>query len=373
MERHWLEIRIVTANRMAIVRYMIRENLWLAYCVFFTAFPCAKAAADDIRSWTDVDGRVIEAKMLGLKVDKVRVLFNGKEVSIPLARLSEADREYAEEWVPGDEVSGDDPAPDEGGAEKKPPMAAGSSTFDGRELVTGGKINLYEYDYPEGYAAKLRKKYKSEDTGYRLAVAVPSGFDPSLPQKVFIAMAAGNNAEEVKAGNTAALNGFAGKGIEAGWVCVAYDSNLGASVQHNGAYERAIEKLKEVWPGFAGWTVSTGGISGGAKAAQTNACLLVSKEIPVRGVFLAGCNSAGNMTWARDAYGVSKSGVREIRVLMSTGKSDNLVSRGHVESVIKTLRNEGVKKVRDESFEGGHELNSEQFAVALEWFGQDDP
>lgn len=356
---------------------MTYKARWLSHGLLFAIFLGAAARAEDTRSWTDVDGRVIQAKMLRLDFDKVRVLFNGKEVSIPLSRLSAADRKYAEEWVPGDGTSGDtsggtpddSPEPAAGGGAK----AAGSSSFDGKELVTGGKINLYEYDYTEEYVANVKKKFKAEDTGYRIAVAVPSGFDPARPQKVFIAMAPGNNAGQVAAGNTAALRGFAGKGVEAGWVCVAYDSNLGLANVHNGAYVLAIEKLREVWPGFAGWTIATGGSSGGAKGSLSNACLLTSKEIPVRGVFLAGCNSAANMTWGCDTYKVRKADVREMRVFISTGKKDNLVSRGQVESVIATLREEGVRTIRDESFEGGHEMNREHFVQALEWFAQDTP
>ena len=46
--------------------------------------------------------------MLGLKNDSVRVLLKGKEIQIPMNRLSEEDRHYAQDWKPGDEEPEED-------------------------------------------------------------------------------------------------------------------------------------------------------------------------------------------------------------------------------------------------------------------------
>ena len=49
------------------------------------------------RTWTDVDGREIQAQIVGVKKDCVLLLFKGKEVAVPLERLSPEDRRYVEQ------------------------------------------------------------------------------------------------------------------------------------------------------------------------------------------------------------------------------------------------------------------------------------
>lgn len=337
--------------------------------MFFMMVAGTLCAEEAVRTWTDVQGRQIEAKLLGTETDKVRVLINGREVTIPLERLSEADRKYVEDSTQNGSKA--EPAAEQNKTAVAP---AGALTFDGKELKTGGAINIYEYEYPPEYRELLKKKFKCEETGYKIAVAVPSDFDPGKPQKVFIAMCPGNNEAEMKAGNTAAMQRlYARKAVDQGWVCIAYDSDRGMATKHDGAYEKALEKIIEVWPGFRGWTIATGGLSGGAKASLTNTCFLISKEVPVKGLFLTGCNNAGNLSAGRDMYKVSKAKLKDTQCLISTGRSDGLVKETHVEGVMKAIEDGGIKTIRDERFDGGHNLNHEHFVLALEWFGKATP
>lgn len=46
------------------------------------------------REWKDVDGRVIQAMLRGVKGERVMLLKEGREYVFPLSRLSERDREY---------------------------------------------------------------------------------------------------------------------------------------------------------------------------------------------------------------------------------------------------------------------------------------
>ncbi len=56
------------------------------------------SAALEMRVWTDVQDRTVEAEMTALKEDAVVFrLKDGSEVNFPIARLSEADRQYVEE------------------------------------------------------------------------------------------------------------------------------------------------------------------------------------------------------------------------------------------------------------------------------------
>ena len=349
--------------------------------IFVRIFLTGEAfAEEEMRVWTDVNGRKIEARLLDVGINEIRVILKGKEVRIPFVKLSEADRKYAEEWKanggePGGsgdaEEPGDSEEAEKGGDTAKP--GAGSASFGDKPLVTGGKVNVYEFDYDEETRSALVKNFKAEDTGYRIGVAAPVGFDPAKPQKVFIVMSPGNNAGQMTAGNIRSLGQFAQRGVDEGWVCIAYNSNLGLPTTHYAGYEQAVKKLLEIWPGMQGWTIATGGISGGAKGACINVNLLTARGLPVTGLFLQGCNSAENLSSTRDKFKVSKGDLRGVRCFVSTGKTDPLVSAGQVEGVIGTVKGEGIKTIRDERYDGGHDLNLDHLAMALEWFLASDP
>jgi hypothetical protein len=60
----------------------------------------ALAANGEMHRFTDVDGRKVEAEVVSAGESSIQVkLKNGKTAKMDLARLSEADQEYVEEWV----------------------------------------------------------------------------------------------------------------------------------------------------------------------------------------------------------------------------------------------------------------------------------
>jgi hypothetical protein len=68
--------------------------------------------AAEMRAWTDVQNRTIEARMLALEGDSVILeLKDGRKVPVPLAKLSAADAEFARgrETKPGDQPAADKP------------------------------------------------------------------------------------------------------------------------------------------------------------------------------------------------------------------------------------------------------------------------
>jgi hypothetical protein len=63
--------------------------------IYLTLFAAISQAAE-IRSWTDLQDRKIEARMLGLEGETVMLeLVDGRKIPYPLAKLSAADAEYA--------------------------------------------------------------------------------------------------------------------------------------------------------------------------------------------------------------------------------------------------------------------------------------
>ncbi len=71
---------------------------WLtAACCLLLAGPCAHA-----REWKSVDGRTIEAEMLGMEKDKVVVLLPTRQrVSLNIRNLSSQDHDWLEKWTQG--------------------------------------------------------------------------------------------------------------------------------------------------------------------------------------------------------------------------------------------------------------------------------
>ena len=83
------------------------------------------------RTWTDVKGRTIEAEIVRKDGDVVVVKKGGKEVRLPLKVLSDADKEYVEEW---EEENGE--------SEKEEEVKnTGEITLGGQTIEKGGKTN----------------------------------------------------------------------------------------------------------------------------------------------------------------------------------------------------------------------------------------
>jgi uncharacterized protein YkwD len=69
--------------------FLCQLGAWYVFC------PASEATSDNaVRAWKDVDGRVIQAILRGVKDDRVILLKEGREYVFPLSRLSERDREY---------------------------------------------------------------------------------------------------------------------------------------------------------------------------------------------------------------------------------------------------------------------------------------
>lgn len=304
------------------------------------------------RTWTDRDGRAMEAEIVAADDLQVTVNKGGKEFKIPLERLSDDDREYVEEWLGEQEDKGGDPG---GGA-------PGGLSFDGKPLVTGGKTNLFEFDYSPDQLKGVQK-LKSKDTGYKIAFALPADFDPAKPQKVFVVSTAVNNAQQGLAGNVGMM-GFFGKQCAAnGWVCLAYDTNLGRQ-NHDADMMAAFDKINAEWPQAKTWTFAVGGFSGGGKACFYPCAYLLKNDYRVAGAFLAGCNEDRSGD-GQAMYRVPKGAYKDLKVFLG-----NPVSKAdYAEPVAASLKKNGISNVRAEVHQGKNSLDYGQFEVALKWFG----
>ena len=313
------------------------------------------------RTWTDVTGRKIEAEIVSVEGDQVLLLFNGKKVPLDLARLSNEDQEFIKEWAVHQTATETD--------------NSGELELCGTPLKTGGAVNVIE----EPLSATTLKEFSkaSDKPGkLRLAVALPDGFDPSKPQYVMWVSAAINNEGERKRGNTGAIGRYAKVATEAGWVVIAADTDQGnprlednqkATGGDLAVHTEAIEILSKAWPGFKASKFACCGFSGGAKATFYRAGDLLVSDLEVIGMFLGGCNQ--DMTDdARDETRFRKAGLRKIRVFISNGKDDKISSVAHATAVKDSVKSNGYGDVRLELFEGGHQMDNQEFLKAMAWF-----
>ena len=318
--------------------------------------PLALSPSPSARTWTDNDGRSIEAEIVAANELQVTVNKGGKEFKLPLARLSDKDREFVKQWLDEQEDKAE-----EKDADKPVGAADGKLTFDGKPLMAGGKTNHFEYDYSPEQLAGVRKA-KGKDTGYKIALALPADFNPAKPQKIFVVCTAVNDAKQGLAGNVGMM-GFFGKQCAAnGWVCLAYDTNLGRQ-DHDGDLMAAMEKINGQWPQFKTWDFAVGGFSGGAKACFFPCAYLLKNEYKVVGAFLAGCNEDRSGA-GQDAYRVPKSAWKNIKVFLGNPsyKAD------YAPPVAASLKKNGMSVIRAEVHNGKNSLDYTQFAAALKWF-----
>lgn len=305
------------------------------------------------RTWTDKDGRSMEAEIVSADELQVTVSKGGKEFKLPLDRLSDKDQAFVEEWLEEQE---------DGKKEEAPAGAApGSLSFDGKPLLVGGKTNLFTYDYSPEQLEKTQK-LKGKDTGYKIALALPANFDPAKPQRVFVVCTAVNDAKQGLAGNVGMMGFFGKQCAENGWVCFAYDTNLGRQ-DHDMDLVAAMEKLNSQWPQFKTWEFAVGGFSGGAKACFFPCAYLIKNEYKVVGAFLAGCN-ADRSGDGQAAYRVPKSAYKNIKVFL--GNPD--YKADYAPPMAASLKKNGMSIIRAEVHKGKNSLDYGQFAIALKWF-----
>ena len=343
-------------------------------CVVLCVMPLF-VSPTQARTWTDSLGREIEAELVKADSSSVVVKRGGKELILPLGKLSQEDKDYVAEWLDKHDESGKAPAAEGQGesgkaAEKSPEgkTPAAAMRFDGKPLEPGGKMNVFEYPYTPEVLERVSKKLKGKDTGYKIAIAVPNDFDPARPQQVFIACCAVNSADEGKSGNCGVFGMYAESCVANGWVCITYDSNLGRP-DHETDLTESVAKLKQEWPGISTWKIAVGGFSGGSKACFEPCTYLLKEKFNVVGAFLAGCNSDYSQRY-RDKFRAPSSGYRKMKAFMSTGKTDGIATPASSQGVITSLKSNGIRNSKLELFDGGHEFNTAHFVEALKWFAE---
>lgn len=144
-------------------------------CGLLFAVTCPDAnsqapASAELRAWTDVQGRAMQAKMTGLEGDQVLFLLaSGQSVKVPLARLSVADQDYIKKSSPSSSATP---------AAVSPPASSSSVPIDKRvwPQVVEVPTRSIEISMVEENPAQKKCVYRSESFEFiaedKLAVSV---------------------------------------------------------------------------------------------------------------------------------------------------------------------------------------------------------
>lgn len=186
-----------------------------------------------------------------------------------------------------------------------------------------------------------------------LIVCSPSG-SPALPQ--------------VPAYTNAALG--------AGWAVLAADGpRLPAdrdSVLWNwGTVSSALEYLERAVPRARAWPLAVGGFSGGAKRAACVAAAAAEAHRRLLGVFMGGCNEDRATTGA--LLFSAGPAFTEAPIFLSNGADDPIAGPAHGAAVKAGMERSGFRRLRLETYPGGHRLHAAHVAEALAWFAPAGP
>lgn len=202
-----------------------------------------------------------------------------------------------------------------------------------------------------------------------VGIMLPEGFDPSQPQKVLVVFSTDDNGGD----HLKAMPRFGGIASRNGWVAIAatgpvLENDLSPE-WHAAMIYAGLRALEEKYPQAKSWRFFTGGNSGGGLRSAMMSCALLKKGYPVEGVFM-GSSGDERFSAGLGIFRPERAKVRNLAVYLAHGKSDHMIDAARADYTAEVVKKQGIKKIRRDSYEGGHGMNEESFTKALEWFSQ---
>ncbi len=202
-------------------------------------------------------------------------------------------------------------------------------------------------------------------TKLKAAVALPAGFDLRRAWPVLLVTApSGVSAMQ-------SLNAYTNVALAAGWIVVAIDGPPVKALDDNHIFARAmisslLDQLRTSWPQSKQWPFACAGFSGGAKRAAMTAAQMMRQSDVVIGVFMGGCNE-DRVTLG---YQISRPGAKflDVPMFLSNGRRDPIAGPQPAQFVKASMEQTGFRKVRLETYDGEHRLDTNHVRQALEWF-----
>lgn len=331
-------------------------------CLFAILALVSPLSGAELTPLVDLEGREIRAEVLAMTGDQVSIIFNGKKIALPMARLDEASRKRVESVLAAR------------AKEKEAGMAERMDLPNGTKIAPG-KLQTFTLEATDDD----RKAAKCEGLKtITVSVAFPEGFAPDRKWPVFFSndTSTGRNAGVARTYQRAAnrlgyvVIGAQGEGspgaAKESIKTLTYWDTRGRVTR------RAIDELAKRWPLIMESDWSYGGFSGGAK----NCCYLAvylfetykdtTERVPA-GFYMGGCNEM-KMSDAIKDYGSKKPPFKEAAFFVSNGDGDTVATPEAGQRVEDLLRKDGFRRTKRSVYQGGHSFYEPHFTEALEWF-----
>lgn len=204
-----------------------------------------------------------------------------------------------------------------------------------------------------------------------VAVRLPNNFDPNQPQRVLLVFAT----DDGGGAHVRSLPRLGRIAQEVGWVAMAangpvLEKNLPPE-WHATMVLAGLRALAEKYPNLKTWSFYPGGNSGGGLRSSMMVPALQAAGYNVKGCFMAG-SRAERFSAGQSVFKSPKANLRDIAVFLSVGQQDPIVSAASADAVERAIKSLGVRTIKRDSFDGGHELNEESLKRALLWFSSLD-
>jgi len=218
-----------------------------------------------------------------------------------------------------------------------------------------------------GTAASEAARAGARVTALNAVVDMPRNFSPIRQWPVLLVCAPSG------ASAVAAARSYTNVALAEGWVVIAVDGPKVGVEQDNNVFAWAmisslLYELRRSWPNSKQWPFACAGFSGGSKRAAMVAAEMVRRGDRVVGVFMGGCNEDR----ATLGYNLSNPGPGFLRVPMflSSGKRDAVAGPAAAQKVKESMEQTGFSKIRFETYDDQHRLDTNQVRLALDWFLQ---
>jgi predicted esterase len=211
---------------------------------------------------------------------------------------------------------------------------------------------------------------EAANAGQRVAslkgsVDIPANFDVRRSWPVLLVCAPSGSS----AVNSA--RAYTNIALAQGWIVVAIDGPKVSVQQDNNVFAWAmiqslLNELRRNWPQSKQWPFAVAGFSGGAKRSAMIAAEMMRQGDSVIGVFMGGCNEDR----ATLGYQISNpgAGFLNLPMFLSNGTRDAIAGPSHAQTVRLSMEQTGFRKIRAETYNEGHKLDTNHLAMALEWF-----
>ncbi len=202
-----------------------------------------------------------------------------------------------------------------------------------------------------------------------VVIALPLDFKPTENQKVMIVVPEASTEGHLEK----MVSNYAQTAAPKGWVVLTAHSPTTDEFPTPGLYpaviQAAMRHLDEKYKGAKDWPLYLAGNSSGSGRATLAVGALMEEGFDVRGCYVSSFLRE-HLTKSIETYDPSRTAVKKLKVFISQGEADTLVTGEELRKFAEAIREAGVKNVRLESHSGRGGLDAAGFAQALDWFAE---